>query len=135
MLATRILRRAIEPARATREAASATIGDGVRVVAGGGVRICDPEEVVERRGFAETIPVIGEVARGPGSTLWVRRSSGPGAPEPIDVFDRDGTYLGTLPGATPFPVAVIREQFAAIETDETDVDRLAVYRIVANAGQ
>jgi hypothetical protein len=126
---TRVLRRALEPAPATREAAAASVGDGMRVVAAGVVRICDSEEVVDKRGFAETIPVIGGFARGPAGTLWVRRSAGPGSPEPIDVFDRDGTYLGTLPDGTPFPVAVIHGQIAAIETDEADVDRLAVYRI------
>jgi len=126
---TRVLRRALEPGRATREAAAASVGDGMRVVAAGVVRICDSEEVVEQRGFAETIPVIGGLVQGPEGTLWVRRSAGPGSPAPIDVFDRDGTYLGTLPDGTPFPVAVFREQIAAIETDEADVDRLAVYRI------
>lgn len=126
---TRVLRRALEPARATHEAAAASVGDGMRVVAAGVVRICDSEEVVDKRGFAETIPVIGALAEGPEGTLWVRRSAGAGSPEPIDVFDRDGTYLGTLPDGTPFPVAVIGEQIAAIETDEADVDRLAVYRI------
>jgi hypothetical protein len=127
---TRIIRRAIDPVPATHEAASATVGDGMRVVAAGGVRVCDPGEVVEQRGIAATIPVIGEMAPGPSGTLWVRRSAGPGAPQPIDVFDEDGAYIGSLPDGTPFPVAVIQDQIAAIETDETDVDRLAVYRIV-----
>jgi len=129
----RLLRRPLTPPRSSHEVAVATIGDGMRVVAGSGMRICDPEEVVEQRGIAETIPLIGSLTPGPGGTLWVRRSAGPGAPEPIDVFDQDGTYLGTLPDRSPFPVAVSRERIIAIQTDDMDVDRLAVYRIVTDA--
>ena len=131
---TRVVRRPIEPVRATREAAAASVGDGMRVAAAGAVRVCDSEEVVEQRGIAATIPVIDGLTRGPAGTLWVRRSAGPGAPEPIDVFDRDGIYLGTLPDGSPYPVAVTGDRIATIETDEMDVDRLAVYRIVAPGG-
>jgi hypothetical protein len=124
----RILRRPLSPASATREAALALLGEGMRVGTPGGTRVCDPGEVVEKQGIAGTIPII--IAEGPGPTWWVARSEGAASPAGIDVFDSDGDYLGTLPASTPVPVAVIGpDRFAAIESDELDVDRLVVYRV------
>ena len=126
----RIIRRTIDPEPATREAAVEAIGDGMRVSFPGGVRVCDPEEVVEQRGLADVIPVIDELAAGPQGSLWVKRSAGPTASGPIDVFDANGTYHGTLPEGSPFPVAVIGDRIATIATDDSDVQRLVVYRVV-----
>jgi len=126
----RIHRRTIKPETATREAAIEAIGDGMRVSFPGGVRVCDPEEVVEQRGLAEVIPVIDELAAGPQGSLWIKRSAGPTASGPIDVFGADGTYHGTLPEGSPFPVAVIGDRIAAIATDDSDVQRLVVYQVV-----
>jgi len=126
----RILRRSIEPEPATREAAIEEVGDGMRVSFPGGIRVCDPEEVVEQRGLADVIPVIDELAAGPQGSLWVKRSAGPTASGPIDVFRADGTYHGTLPEGSPLPVAVIGDRIAAIETDDSDVQRLVVYRVI-----
>jgi hypothetical protein len=126
----RILRRTIDPEPATREAAIEEVGDGMRVSYPGGIRVCDPEEVVEQRGVADVIPVIDELAAGPQALLWVKRSAGPKASGPIDVFLADGTYHGTLPEGSPLPVAVIGDRIAAIETDDSDVQRLVVYRVI-----
>jgi len=125
----RVIRRTIEPHPATRADAVESIGDGMRVSFPGGVRVCDPEEVVEQRGFANVVPVIGELAAGPQGTVWVMRSVASGAPALIDVFDAEGTYQGTVPEGSPLPVAVIGDRIAAIENDDNDIERLVIYRI------
>jgi hypothetical protein len=127
---TRRLRRSVAPVPATAELAAARVGSGMKVVGpGGGVRTCDPQEVVEQRGVAEAIPVIAALAEGPGGTLWVRRAGAPGEAQPTDVFDAGGTYLGSLPPGAPFPSAVLGDRVIAVERDDTDVERLVVYEV------
>ncbi len=125
-----VLRRELTPVPATDALALASVGDRMQVVTSGGVRTCDPDEVVEQRGVASPIPMIAALAEGPAGTLWVRRTEGPNTPQPIDVFKPDGTYLGTLPDGSPFPALVIGDRIAAIETDDVDVERLVVYEVV-----
>ncbi|UCG86891.1 MAG: 6-bladed beta-propeller [Gemmatimonadota bacterium] len=126
----RVVRRPIDPMPATREAALEELGEGMRVAYPGGVRVCDNDEVVEQRGFADVIPVIDELGAGPRGSLWIKRSSGGPEPGPIDVFEEDGTYRGTLSAGSPFPIAVLGDRIAAVQADESDVERLVVYRIV-----
>ncbi|UCG87499.1 MAG: hypothetical protein JSW71_02845, partial [Gemmatimonadota bacterium] len=126
----RILRRAIDPEPATWDAAIAAIGGSMRRPMRGGALVCDSEEVVEQRRMADVIPVIGALAPGPEGSLWVKRSAAWRAPAPIDVFEADGTYRGTLPEGSPFPVAVMGDRIAAIETASRQVQQLVVYRVV-----
>jgi hypothetical protein len=126
----RIVRRSVPPVPATPELAAASIGTGMKVQSTAGVRTCDAREVVEQRGVADVIPVIDDVTEGPNGTLWVRRTSGPGSARPIDVFDGDGSYLGTLSDGSPFPVAVLGARLIAIEVDDMDVERLVIYDVV-----
>jgi hypothetical protein len=125
----RMVRRSLDPVPATPELAAARVGTGMKVQSTAGVRTCDAREVVEQRGIADVIPVIDDVAEGPNGTLWVRRTSGPGSPRPIDVFDADGAYLGTLPDGSPFPVAAFGHRLIDIEADDMDVERLVVYDV------
>jgi hypothetical protein len=127
----RILRREVAPVRATPELAAASVGTGMKVQTTGGIRTCDANEVVEQRGVADVIPVIDDLATGPDGSLWVRRAGAPDAPQPIDVFDAGGSYLGTLPHGSPFPVAVLGSQLLAIEADDMDVERLVIYDVTA----
>jgi hypothetical protein len=126
----RIIRRAIDPEPASWEAAVVKIGNSVRRPVIGGALPCDAEEVVQARRIADVIPVIDALAAGPGGTLWIKRSTTGMAAGPIDVFEADGTYHGTLSAGWPFPVAVMGDRIAAIETDESQVRRLVVYRVV-----
>jgi hypothetical protein len=122
----RVVRRPLEPEHATEEAALEAIGAGMRVVTPGGERVCKPEEVVRERGYADHIPVIAEIAAGPGDTWLVRRRGRGGA----DVFAADGDYLGMLPASAPFPVlALPGSRIATIAADSLDVERLVVYRV------
>jgi hypothetical protein len=125
----RVLRRDIDPQPATFHAATEAVRAYMNTRFIGRFRYCDPEETVERRGYAELIPVIDKLAAGPGASLWVRRSAASGTPGPIDVFDADGSYRGTLPAYSPFPVAVLGDRIAAIEAGESYEDRLVVYNV------
>jgi hypothetical protein len=123
---THLIRRPMEPAAATTEAAAREIGDAFRVMTSGGERVCDTDEVVEQMGVADHIPIIAEIAAGPNGTWWVRRRDAAG----VDVYAADGAYLGTLPASAPYPlVSLPGGRIAGIVTDELDVERLVVYRV------
>jgi hypothetical protein len=121
-----LIRRPLAPEPATKEAAVGRMAGGMRVVAGGGERVCDAEEVVAQRGMADHVPIIAEIAAGPDSTWWVRRDNATG----VDVFTTSGDYLGSLPASAPYPALTLPgRRIASIVTDELDVDRLVVYRV------
>ncbi len=131
------LRRSIRrdlPARpASHDDAMREIGEGMRVRFGGNEPCVVPaERVVEQQGFAPTIPWIGSIGIGSDGSVWVeRRGLGRDARGPIDVFDAEGAYLGTLPEGTPFPAVFLPDgRIGVIEKDELDVPRLLVQRIV-----
>lgn len=92
----------------------------------------DARERVEKRGHRSRLQPIDRIRIDPRDRLWVRRSAVAGK-GPVDVFDADGTYLGTLPPDAPYPVAFASAtRFAAVYTDEFDVPRVAVYRVVTD---
>ncbi len=72
------------------------------------------------------IPVILRVTFGPRGTLLVRR----GVPTRVDVFDDTGAYVGTLDAVGPLVAALVdNDRVVAVVSDESDVDRLIVYRV------
>lgn len=119
------------PLRPVTEAmAVAEVGDGMRVRVEGGEFTCDAREAATQRGWAEAMPAVGSLALAPDGRAWVRRDAVRGEPAAIDVLAPDGEYLGTLPEGTPWPVAFLSSRtYAAIETDELDVDRVVIYRV------
>lgn len=124
------LRRPAPPRPATREMAVAHVGDAMRVRVGGREVVCDAEEAADRREWAEVLPAVGELAAAPDDRVWVRRGGVRGEPAVVDVFGADGAYEGTLPEGTPWPVAFLSSRtYAAIETDEWEVDRVVILRI------
>ena len=126
----RRIRREIPPRAATRELAMQELGDGMRVGTEGGVRVCQPDEVVEQRGYAPTIPAIGRIAIAPDGAIWLRRGGVKGEDLPIDVFTSDGAYEGSLPPETPFPAAFLSpNRIATVVKDEMDVGRIVIYQI------
>ncbi|MYD12710.1 MAG: hypothetical protein F4107_04880 [Gemmatimonadetes bacterium] len=102
-------------------------------------------ENIENATFHPEIPVIGEIRATPDGFVWVRRqdpeSGGPRraggytrpADEdgPIDVFDPDGTYVGTFPaGGMRMPGAFGPGGLVAYwETDEMDILSVVAYRL------
>lgn len=126
----RRIRRDREPIQATEELAVQELGDAMEVHVEGGVRRCEPHEVVRVRGFAPTIPAIARVALSPDGWLWVEHGAARGDPKAIDVFTPNGDYAGTLPPGSPFPILFLPDgRIAAAETDEFDVTRLVVFRM------
>jgi len=127
----RHVRRQLEPQPATVELAMRELGDGEEWTIGGS-RSCTvpPEEVIEKRGIAEKIPLISKIAVTPEGWLWVQREVIGQEVGPIDVFDATGAYVGTLPPESPWPVDFgPRNLILALEKDELDILRVVVYRI------
>jgi hypothetical protein len=126
----RRIRRDVAPRPATAELAQLSLGEGMRVGAEGGERVCKPDEVVQQRGFAPTIPTIARIAFAPNGDLWVRKGGVKNELLSIDVITSDGTYLGSLPAETPFPAAFVAvDRIATVVKDELDVGRIVVYNI------
>ena len=127
--------RTLDPRPATEALAVEELGEGMRIGVPDGERVCDPEEVVEARGFAEVVPVIDQVRVWPDGRLWVRRWAEGTEEGPVDVFDPDGTLVGTLPEGTPLPVAHLPDgRTLWVEADAYDVERLHVGRLEAGSG-
>ena len=91
------------------------------------------EEEVEKMRFFPEVPVIASLRATWEGTLWVQRSTEPGATEPgaIDVVTPDGRYVGTFPpGRLAMPDAFGPDGLVAfIETDEFDVPLITVRRL------
>ena len=128
---TRIVRREIEPMPASRDQAIAHLGEGFRINFGRGPCLIDPAEMVDKRGYAEIIPLIGTVFLLPSGELWVQRFMvDRDAIVPIDVFDAGGAYIGTLERESFSPVVLLPgDRVGVVEKDESDVERLVVLSI------
>lgn len=125
------LRRRLNPPPATREQALTELGEGMRVSTAGGVRVCEPSEVVDQRGIAELAPLLEQVVVEPGGRIWARRFVAGHEPGAIDVFEADGEYVGTLPASTPLPIGFLPDgRVMTSQTDDMDVQRLVVGRFI-----
>ena len=123
----RSVRRDLSLRSASAELAEASLGDGMRVGTQGGERVCDPGEVVEQQGFAPYLPMVRRLALSPEGTLWVQRYEVGESPKPIDIFNPEGQYVGTLPYDAPFPVGFLPDgRILVSERDELDIERLVV---------
>lgn len=127
----RRVRRDVPVIRANEELARETIGDGMRMVGAGGERVCDADEVVEKRGFLEEIPPVTEIIYSPLGELFVERWAREGEGRAIDVLGEGGEYLGTLPPGFPFPDAFLSDgRIIRKEQDELGLTSFAVYEVV-----
>jgi len=126
----RRIRRQVPVIRATEAMARATIGDAMRVVSAGGERVCDPGEVVEKRGFAPEVPPIADVVISPAGEIYLQRWAPEGEDRAVDVLTQEGAYLGTLAPGFPFPEGFLGEdRIVVTETDELDLASVAIYRV------
>lgn len=128
---TRMVRRDIEPTSASREQAISNRSEGFTVRIGGSECKIDADELVDESGYAATIPLISTLFLGPSGELWVQRFTvDREAIKPIDVFDPSGAYVGTLVSDSFAPVILLPGgRVGVVETDENDVQRLAVLSI------
>jgi hypothetical protein len=93
-------------------------------------------EMVEKIGFADSLPAVSALLLTPDGGLWVRRWSVTGRDGLIDVFDSAGSYVGTLPATFPFPLHLRTDgRLLYAERDELDVERLVVSEIVRDEGR
>lgn len=128
--ATQIVRRSLAPIEATPQLAAAEMQDTFRITAGNNDCRIPAEKVVEVRGYAPVAQLVADIAAAPDGHLWVRRRAADGT-KPIDVFDPDGAYLGTLPPEAPWPGAFLADgTFVALEKDELDLQSVVRYRVV-----
>ncbi len=126
----RSVRRNLPPREATERMAREELGEGMRITFGGTDTRCDVDETLEERGFAPYLPWISALALAPGGWLWVRRREVGTRPAPIDLFDRAGIYVGTLPGGSPFPAAFLPDgRVVSIARDDLDVEYVVVWDV------
>lgn len=126
----RRIRRSLPPVESTEALARNSVGDAMRVMTPAGERVCDPEEVVRKRGFAPTVPPISSIALSPEGEIFVRRWAPKGEDGPVDVLNADGEYLGTLAPGFPVPSAFLgQDRIVVREEDEMELASVVVYRI------
>ncbi len=128
---TRIVHREIDPMPASHDQAIVHAGEGMRINFGRGPCLIEPAEVVDKRGYAEIVPLIRTVFLSPSGELWVQRLMvDKDAIAPIDVFDAGGAYIGTLERESFSPVVLLPgDRVGVVEKDWSDVERLAVLSI------
>lgn len=128
----RMLRRSLPRIRATEDMAVEHLGEGERIVIGISEEcVVPPREVLEQRGMVEYLPAVTGVRLRPGGELWVQRFELGSRAGPIDVFDREGSYRGTLNRDVPWPARFLSpDTMIVLERDSLDVERVVVYQIV-----
>lgn len=130
-----IIRRAVEPEVVTEAVVERELGEGERWGASGQECVVPPREVIEARGHADALSVVQDLAVSPEGAVWVKRRVPGAASSVVDVFTDSGAYRGTVASTdVPFPVSFLPDgRVVAIERDEVDVDRLAIYRVELSA--
>lgn len=81
--------------------------------------------------FAEMVPRIVRLEVDLHDRIWVGVSEdSAGAVQRIDVYDREGTLLGELPGPFPMPLVFAGpDRIYTVRTDELDVPQIVVLRL------
>ena len=126
------VRRRIAIRKATPDLARRELGDGMPLGIGRGRTCVIPTAaLIEQRGLAVEVPAIRDLALTADGSLWVKRWRFEDEPSKTDIFDPDGGYIGTLTSEPRFPIGFLPDgRFLSVATDEVDVQRLVVYRIV-----
>lgn len=127
----RSVRRALTPVAATNADAARLYPEGMKVRFGGGRECVTPSsEVAEKIGVAPTLPLVKAVAVAPDGTLWVQRFTFEGETPSVDLFDREGRYLGTVVGK-PVPLGFLGNELVLfpIENADDGTRVIGVYRI------
>lgn len=126
----RSIRRGGERPPVDEEAIRADNPEGFSISVGGSEPCeLDLDELMEKRGYADVVPAVADLALSPSGELWVERQV-PGPDHPIDVFDARGAYLGTLPPETPYPAAFLPDgRVVTVEENELEVPTVVIYRV------
>jgi hypothetical protein len=128
---TRSIRRDIAPVAAQTTDANRLFPDGLKVRFGSSGECVTPSaEVGEKVGVAATIPVVRSAVMSPDGSLWVERYTFQGETPAVDVFDREGQYLGTLTGRSlPLGFLDNNRVLFAIVNPEDDTTVIGLFRI------
>jgi len=128
---TRSIRRDIVPVAASTTDAKRLYPEGLKVRFGSSGECVTPSaEVGEKVGVAATIPVVRTAVVAPDGSLWVERYRFEGETPAVDVFDREGQYLGTLTGRTlPLGFLDNNRVLFAIVNPEDDTTVIGMFRI------
>lgn len=122
---SRSLRRSVQPVPVTREEVLAVFAEQPGT---GPLAACamTPAVRVERHGYATSRQIVNGLVYDRDGRLWVQRDSARG---PIDIFDTDGGYTGTIPPGSALPLVFLPDgRTGHSERDELDVDRLVIVR-------
>lgn len=127
----RSVRRDHTPRSVTRAMAEQDLGEGRKIVVGGGPPCTiTPSEIVEKQGFAPVLPAIKRLMVARDGTLWVERWTIRGEPQQIDIFDPSGAYLGTMTGTTPWPATWLAGgEFVAVSADADSLPVVVRYGV------
>ncbi len=143
-----VLRRELHPEAVTRSIRSATVEESLREMDEEVANASGPEaemmaampgmmdavrDALEKRDFFEEVPVVRGMKATWEGALWIqRRGEDPWDDSgPIDVFDAEGEYAGTLPPGE-MPAAFGPDGLVAyVERDELEVPTIVVRRLPA----
>lgn len=129
----RSVRREIAPEAATVDHVGRLYPEGMKISFGEGRSCTVPaEELMEKQGVAEAVPLVRALALGPAGRLWVQRYTFADEPPRVDLFDADGRYLGTL-GGKPLPVGFVGEDVVLFPEEDpvTGITQVVAYRLSA----
>ncbi|MDE2796401.1 MAG: thioredoxin domain-containing protein [Gemmatimonadota bacterium] len=86
-------------------------------------------QLIDGKGHAEYLQAVVDVRLAPSGELWVLRGRVKDEPAMIDVYSKDGSWVGTLPPGSPFPAAFLPTgELLVIGADEFG-RTLALYRL------
>ena len=126
----RSVRRAIPPETPTAQHVGRLYPDGLQMTGGAGTCTTPASELYEKLGVSSQLPLIRAVALDPRGRLWVERYTFKDEPARVDVFDREGHYLGSLTGKN-LPLGFVGENVVLFpeEDPDTGVIQVVAYRI------
>lgn len=128
---TRSIRREFTPRPVTAALAERHLAPGTTINFGARAPCLIPAaEIVEKQGFAPTLPAIKRLSMAPDGTLWVERWTIQGEPVRRDLFDPSGAYLGTLTGDAPWPQAWMPDgRFVGVGANGDSLPVVVRYRV------
>ncbi len=132
----RSFRRVVKRRRASMSLAIKEAGQGLTVRHRGWHCTVRPGEAVRARGVFPFLPAIRRLAVGTDGLVWVQRGSVRGEDALIDILDRGGVYLGTLPPRSPFPLAFLPDgDIVSIRPSGEGLSQVVLYRVSRDPGK
>ena len=127
----RSIRRDLPTRVATKALAMQDLGEGMRISFPGTTNCLIPAaDLIEKGGFAPTIPAVKQLSMARDGTLWVERYTVRGEPPLRDIFDSTGAYLGTITGDIPWPQTWLPDgQHVSVKADGDSLPVVVEYAV------